>query len=54
MSTGKASFTPAQERAIRASGNLLVTAGAGTGKTQTLVARCLRLICEEQIGRAHV
>lgn len=41
-------FTPAQRRAIAAHGNLLVTAGAGTGKTQTLVARCLRLICEER------
>lgn len=33
--------TPQQDRAIRAPGNVLVMAGAGTGKTSTLVARIL-------------
>ena len=37
-------FTAAQQEAIRAEGNVLVSAGAGTGKTRTLVERCLRLI----------
>ena len=35
------SLTPAQIEAVKARGNLVVVAGAGTGKTSTLVARCL-------------
>ncbi len=34
-------FTEEQSRAVLASGNLIVEAGAGTGKTKTLVARYL-------------
>ena len=41
------SFTSQQQEAIRASGNVLVVAGAGTGKTATMVARVL-----EQVDRA--
>ena len=33
--------TPAQFEAIKARGNVLLEAGAGSGKTSTLVARCL-------------
>ena len=33
-----------------ARGNVLVMAGAGTGKTHTLVERCLDLICNEQVS----
>lgn len=40
------STTSAQQQAIHASGNVLVAAGAGAGKTSTLVARCVRLITE--------
>ena len=35
------SLTPAQREAVAARGNVLVMAGAGTGKTKTLVERCL-------------
>jgi ATP-dependent helicase/nuclease subunit A len=35
------SLTPSQQKAVDARGNVLVMAGAGTGKTETLVARCL-------------
>jgi len=41
-------LTPAQCRAVVARGNVLVMAGAGTGKTHTLVERCLDLLCREQ------
>jgi ATP-dependent helicase/nuclease subunit A len=40
-------FTTQQSEAITGRGNVLVVAGAGTGKTHTLVARCLRLVAEE-------
>ncbi|MGV3771259.1 MAG: UvrD-helicase domain-containing protein, partial [Verrucomicrobiales bacterium] len=35
-------FTDSQSDAIREDGNLLVVAGAGTGKTRTLVERCVQ------------
>ena len=35
------SFTPQQQAAIRAKGDVLVIAGAGTGKTRTLVESCV-------------
>jgi len=41
-------LTPAQRRAVTARGNVLIMAGAGTGKTRTLVERCLYCLCEEQ------
>ncbi len=41
-------LTPDQERAVIARGNVLVMAGAGTGKTKTLVDRCLH--CLEHDG----
>jgi ATP-dependent helicase/nuclease subunit A len=41
-------LTPAQQQAVTARGNVLVMAGAGTGKTHTLVERCLHCLCEEQ------
>ena len=39
-------FTPAQQAAIAARGNVLVVAGAGTGKTRTLIARVLQRLRE--------
>jgi ATP-dependent helicase/nuclease subunit A len=41
------SLTPAQREAIDARGNVLVVAGAGTGKTRTLVERCLSLLLRD-------
>jgi len=40
-------LTSAQQAAISARGNVLVVAGAGTGKTSTLVERCMNLLLEE-------
>src|SRR5262245_45738220 len=37
----KRPFTAEQTQAIQANGNVLVLAGAGTGKTRTLVERCV-------------
>ncbi len=42
------SLTPSQQQAVAARGNVLVMAGAGTGKTHTLVERCLHCLCAEQ------
>jgi ATP-dependent helicase/nuclease subunit A len=46
----KNSLTDAQQRAVAARGNVLVMAGAGTGKTKTLVARCLDCIERDGAG----
>ncbi len=43
-------LTPSQQRAIAARGNVLVMAGAGAGKTHTLIARCLALIRKEDVS----
>ena len=40
-------MTPSQQAAVAARGNVLVVAGAGTGKTQTLIERCCSLLLEE-------
>lgn len=42
------SLTAAQQAAIEARGNVLVVAGAGTGKTRTLVERCLHCLLNER------
>ena len=43
-------LTPAQRQAVEARGNVLVMAGAGTGKTKTLVARCLDCLARERVS----
>jgi ATP-dependent helicase/nuclease subunit A len=40
-------MTPSQHAALTARGNVLVMAGAGTGKTHTLIERCCSLLLEE-------
>src|SRR6185503_12321156 len=45
-----ASNTKSQERACSQHGNVLVVAGAGTGKTRTLVQRCVRLLLQGNRG----
>src|SRR5450756_463082 len=40
-------LTPSQRQAVNARGNVLVMAGAGTGKTRTLVERCLDCLARE-------
>ncbi|MEI9960984.1 MAG: UvrD-helicase domain-containing protein [Limisphaerales bacterium] len=47
LASEKSTLTSAQQRAVIARGNVLVMAGAGTGKTHTLVARCLDCILRE-------
>jgi ATP-dependent helicase/nuclease subunit A len=37
-------LTPSQQKAVSARGNVLVVAGAGTGKTSTLVERCIHCL----------
>ncbi len=43
-------LTPSQRQAVAARGNVLVMAGAGTGKTHTLVQRCLDCLCRERVS----
>jgi ATP-dependent helicase/nuclease subunit A len=43
-------LTAAQQSAVAARGTVLVMAGAGTGKTHTLVERCLDLIRAEKVS----
>ena len=51
-------LTTQQKLAIEAEGNVLVVAGAGAGKTGTLVQRCIRLLLDQEkpvdIGRILV
>src|SRR6266576_1721062 len=42
------SFTDSQQAALTARGNVLVVAGAGTGKTHTLVERCLSCLLDKE------
>src|ERR1700739_2832401 len=42
------SLTSSQRQAVAARGNVLVIAGAGTGKTSTLVERCLSCLLDEK------
>jgi len=42
------SLNPAQQQAVTAHGNVVVVAGAGTGKTRTLVERCLHCLVAGQ------
>ncbi len=42
-------LTSAQQKAVSARGNVLVVAGAGTGKTRTLVERCLSCLTDEKL-----
>ncbi|HEY3760843.1 MAG TPA: UvrD-helicase domain-containing protein [Verrucomicrobiae bacterium] len=43
-------LTPSQQCAVDARGNVLVVAGAGTGKTHTLITRCVDLIQREKVS----
>ncbi|MBN2271275.1 MAG: UvrD-helicase domain-containing protein, partial [Sedimentisphaerales bacterium] len=48
MAKGKINWTDQQRQAIAARGSdVLVTASAGTGKTQVLSGRCVDLLADE-------
>lgn len=48
------SLTPSQQRAVEARGNVLVMAGAGTGKTRTLIERCLDCLERDHAALAEL
>ncbi len=47
-------LTPSQAAAVAARGNVLVMAGAGTGKTHTLIQRCLACLGEDGTALANI
>src|SRR4051812_48409026 len=47
-------MTPSQQAALAARGNVLVVAGAGTGKTHTLIERCCSLLIEENCSLEEI
>src|SRR3954470_15178063 len=47
-------MTPSQQAALTARGNVLVVAGAGTGKTHTLIERCCSLLLEENCSLEEI
>ncbi len=47
-------LTDSQRLAIQARGNVLVVAGAGAGKTRTLVERCLDLLARERCDLTEI
>ncbi|MBP9901682.1 MAG: UvrD-helicase domain-containing protein [Verrucomicrobia bacterium] len=47
-------LTQQQAAAVNGHGNLLVVAGAGTGKTHTLIARCLRLLVADRVSLENI
>jgi ATP-dependent helicase/nuclease subunit A len=47
-------LTPSQRQAVIARGNVLIMAGAGTGKTHTLVERCLDCLCNEHASLGEI
>jgi ATP-dependent exoDNAse (exonuclease V) beta subunit len=55
MSTSTGQLTPEQERAVARRGEpLLVSAGAGSGKTSVLVERFVRTVCEDGVSPARI
>ncbi|HZO33568.1 MAG TPA: UvrD-helicase domain-containing protein [Gaiellaceae bacterium] len=49
MSSGRETMNPEQHAAVRANGEVFVSAGAGTGKTTVLVERFVGAVCEQGI-----
>ncbi len=46
--------TPSQQQCIEQKGNVIVVASAGTGKTSTLVQRCLHLLLQENCSLENI
>src|SRR5581483_9960056 len=49
VSSGRETMNPEQHAAVRANGEVFVSAGAGTGKTTVLVERFVGAVCEQGI-----
>jgi ATP-dependent helicase/nuclease subunit A len=47
-------YTPDQLKAIEARGDTLVVAGAGAGKTGTLVERCIRILLDDKVAVSKI
>ncbi|MBP5760937.1 MAG: UvrD-helicase domain-containing protein, partial [Verrucomicrobia bacterium] len=54
MASNKIQLNESQKQAVQAEGNVIVSAGAGSGKTRVLVERCLDRVLKNEVSLEQV